>query len=354
MHATPDLVVEIGNQFGPEVMDGLRLYNGLIEDRRPASEVETSWPRWFIANPFGPGLFAVARADGRVVGFCSLIAAEMRIGHRAVRGAKAEFLVVEPEFRKVVDPATRLPLPNALFSGLLRHAHEFGIEAVFSVPSRPALLLHLQAGAKPMKLEFVEYVSFFRRPAKTLDPNPIRDLVLGLGAVGYTTARRALARAGRHANLVELFEDFEDVALAPDEGVNLLVNDSPAMLAHRFAGDRHWRYLIREPGDHVAAFVFTRYPDDVRLAWWSSLDVDADAFASLLRQVGQRARRDGASNLRVNLPANAVPPGWELPRWGFVRRPASYTVFVYSADPELMAARTALPWRFTNAHVGDF
>lgn len=352
---TSDLVVEVGNRFGPEAMEGLRLYNRLNENPRPAREVETMWPRWFTENPFGSGMFSVARAGGRVVGFNTFIAAEMRLGGRVLRGGKGEFFAVEPEFRKAVDPGTKTALPFALFSGLLRRAREFGMEAVFMVTNPAASLVNLWLGAKPMKLDYVEYITFFRRPRRALHPNPVRNFVLGLGAVGYTSTRRVMASySAGSAGQVEPFESFEQVPLSPAEGVNLLINESPGMLAHRFAGHRYWKYLVREPGRPPAAFVFTRFPDDVQLAWWSAVDVGPESFAHLLRQVGERARRDGASNLRVNLPADAAPPGWELARWGFFQRPLQQTVFLYSADPELMAARTALPWRFTNAHVGFY
>jgi len=152
--------VEIGDEVTQDVHAGLRLYADATH-RSDSARVQ-EWLYWLNQNPFGKGVYAVAKHGDDVVGFYALIPVEMRLGDRAMRGAKGEFFAVAPAFRNALVGQRALRVPYALSCELHGAAAGFGIDCIALVATGAAAICHAISGAKTMTYEVDEYRLLFR------------------------------------------------------------------------------------------------------------------------------------------------------------------------------------------------
>jgi hypothetical protein len=80
--------------FGPEIIDA---YARLFPADADKSPEIMAWR--FCDNPHGPGMFAVARADGLIQGMIALIPTELVARGRTVRGFQAIDTIVNPQMQ---------------------------------------------------------------------------------------------------------------------------------------------------------------------------------------------------------------------------------------------------------------
>ena len=182
------VTIDIIDEVTSDAVSGLELYANLALGSG-SSDLTEQWLYWFRNNPFGKGLFALAKHRDRVVGIYTLIPVEMRLSGRPAKGAKAEFLAVAPDHRAATVGDVRLS--HALVSELHRRSADWGIEGIFAVVGKTAVRSMLFGGAKPVSYDCREYRTFFARP-KT---NRYRHRLLNF-CVGCTSqAQSALMRA---------------------------------------------------------------------------------------------------------------------------------------------------------------
>lgn len=82
------------DSFGPDIVAA---YDRLFPESRAGKAVLLSWR--FERGPHGPGRFAVARDEGRIIGMIALVATRLRVGSAVRLGYQAIDTVVDPAYR---------------------------------------------------------------------------------------------------------------------------------------------------------------------------------------------------------------------------------------------------------------
>lgn len=354
--ASAQVQIHVSDEITPDCLAGLRVYAELTQGSCPPSLIER-WLYWYRDNPFGPGLFALAKDGQRVVGVYTLIPIEMWLDGRVVRGAKGEAFGVVPEFRTAVDGQTGVPLPLALIGRLNRAAWDRRVECIVAVSNRAASACHRLCGARLIECPAYAYYTFFQPPRLPGPENRLWRLGRSYAAWAASSALRLAGRCRPARLAAQQFQLVSRIQSTPeDNGHDMLLRPSSRMFDFRFPPERHLIYRMVGDGAEPAYLVFTR-PEkgaEVGLRHWSRLTVAPESLAEVLRDVLARCRAAGAASLRMVFPeteASGLPP---LGALGFLRRKEPRDFYLYiSADSDQHQKRT-WQWRLTNAHVGFF
>lgn len=346
--------LQVTDEVTQDVMAGLHLYLRHTREREPVSLV-AEWLYWFEKNPFGKGVFSIAKQEDTVVGFCALIPIQMRLHGRTVKAAKAEFLIVSPDARDVIEPDCKTRLPFAIVRRLHEEAHRWHIEAVLAVATRAASVCHLLAGSKPMVYGSYSYVTYFQMPrVSRLSRHPVLRLGASLAALAYTRSLWGIRHLICQRCDVKPIQ-LEDIALPQQREAkpNALINPSKEMLAFRFPADQFLFYQADRGTSIPAYFVFSRprRGATVTLKHWSTLDIDFSSFVGVLARVISDCRMQRARKLELSLPEGRLRAGHALRKLGFFSQRCLKTVYLWSDhrdDVEL----DPQSWELTNAHTG--
>ena len=329
---------------------GLHVFAKLTAQRRPEEAVRR-WLYWLKDTPLGDAPNVVAKHRGEVVGFMSLMPVQMRIGGQTVRGAKAEFLVVRPEYRREVDDRTGLRLPIALSDALYRNADRWEMECVQS--SGEGARITVVTGARPIEYGATQFSTVWSRPElRRFSFGPLNTAV-GLGAQAYTSLARATGTLRLRDSAVAVSDPASEIRHVHGLEIpfNALFAPDLATLSHRFGEQPHLVYVTRDSSGVEHLFVFTEpgMGRRVRLKHWSPTEVSLEALVSVFRGAMTRCHKAGASSLEVTVPdADSFAP---LRRLGFVARKVQRSVCLYcpsGRDVEWSPTR----WSFTDIHTG--
>jgi hypothetical protein len=347
--SNPDIHIEIGDQRTPDVDAGFRLYANLTS-HSPDPATIRQWLYWYDENPFGKGVYAVAKSGAEVVGFYSLIPVEMQIDGQLVRGAKGECFVVSRNSRKVPfgPQATRLPV--ALSSELHRAAARFGMACLFLVGTPAAALCHAASGAGTITYDTDQFVM----PFWGASGGTFKSRCKAFLEAGYSATRRrigAIRRIGaRHGS----FEIGGIPQKTPTHPGNLLVSDQAEMLTYRFPATRYLVYSVSDVHDARGLLVFNmpRCGENVCLKHWSREQIPFENMAAVLNDVIRRSRQAGAASVSVVVPRSERDAFVSIRQLGFLHRRSTASVQIYWGGAEPVGP--TLSWRFTNSHKGFF
>ncbi len=345
-----------------DVLAGLQLYGRLkTEALSPeANQSVEDWLYWFRENPLGAGYFAIAKHDGKVIGFSSLIPVMMRFGERTVRGGKGEFFSVEPAFRRVKDPDTGMLVPMALFTQLRRWAHTQGVSVTFGVPTKAASIFSMLSGGKLIEHSCHRYRIGFGSLAGLSRHHRLIQYGAGpactlLRAVGKTHMALRYRAAGTSTEWGQV-EKFESVSVSADPKSNCVFHPTVDLINFRFPDSHYLKYAIRRDGHDVAQLVFSRprRHGRARLAWWSTLDLPVRDLAAVCDDVLGQCRSLRPSVLEIVWPTGGGPLPWTPRSLGFLRQHTRRSYFVCCEDERLRTDRDARPWEYTGAYASMY
>lgn len=347
--SNPDIHIEIGDQRTADVDAGFRLYASLTSPSPDPSTIR-QWLYWYDQNPFGKGVYAVAKSGQEVVGFYSLIPVEMQIEDQLVRGAKGECFVVSPNFRSAACGPRAIRLPVALSLELHRAAAAFGIACIFLVGTRAAAICHAISGAKTISYDTDQFVMPFWAASGRTFKSRCKVFL----AAGYATTRRgitAIRRIGAHPGCFEIGGIPQKTPTHPG---NLLVSGQRTMLAYRFPATRYLVYSVSDVHDARGFLVFNmpRCGENVCLKHWSREQIPFENMAAVLNDVIRRSRQAKAASVSVVVPRPEKDAFAAIQQLGFLHRRSTASVQIYSGGTEPVAP--TLSWRFTNSHTGFF
>jgi len=341
-----EIHIEIGNRRSADVDAGFRLYADLTANDADAA---SKWENWYDRNPFGQGVYAVAKHGDAPVGFYSLIPVEMQIAGRPVLGAKGECFVVAPQCRKAVFGSRAMSLPVALSGELHRASKNYGISCIFLVGTPAAAVCHSLAGAKTISYD----VRRFFLPLRSASGQTLGKRCKYVLAARCAAVRRGLAairRLGRRRGR------FEFGPLASDSpgsaNGNLLVSDSEAMLEYRFPSAHYLRYSVADVHGGRAFLVFTmpRRGECVSLKHWSPRPIPPENLEAVVADVVRHAHRAKSTMVSIEVPASDNTFLESFQPFGFFHHRAKASVQIYPlGEPSLADASL---WRFTNSHTG--
>ncbi len=347
---SPDIQIEVGDERTPDVDAGFRLYaqytSGLLD---PATFRE--WLYWYDQNPFGKGVYAVAKSGDEVVGFYSMIPAEMRIEGQLVKGAKGECFVVAPGFRKTSYGPRGMKLPLALSAELHSAAAGFGMVCLFLVGTPAAAFCHAMSGAKTIRYDAEEFVI----PFGTAGGGTLKSRCKTFLKARYVAVRRGVAAIRRIGRSRGGFEMGGISGETPGRsGDNLLVSDGGKMLGYRFPEARYLIYSVPDVHDDRAFLVFSapRCGGSVSLKHWSPQRIPVENAAAVLKDVIRRCRRVKAASVSMVVPSSDKDIIGTIGQLGLLQRRSTASVQIYPSAKEPAAA--SLSWRFTNSHQGWF
>jgi len=353
----PKVVVQVVDSITPEVKCGLRLFAETMHFKNPDRQAE-DWLYWFEQNPLEKGLFSIGRCGEEVVGIITLIPLEMHLGRQTVKGAKAEFLVVAPAFRRAIDPETNRPLPMALVMHLYRAAKERAYKGIVGVGPPAAGLLQILAGARTLKYPATSYTRYVvprisagspRERLRGLLAVHVRKALTTAGCIQSAGLRFRLSRTGQKGRGFERvgIRDVSDSA----EAENMLVAPSDRMLPFVLRDDLHMIYRVPQNDGQPGYLVFSR-PEKgkiVRLKHWTSLNLPPASLVGVLDDVVRHCRAVEADSISIRLPLpEAIAP--ELAKTcQLFSRPETGLIYLTTwldYDIDLSPAS----WRITNLH----
>jgi GNAT superfamily N-acetyltransferase len=340
----------------PEVIDGLRLYARLTS--RPFDE--DRWLYWFRDNPYGSGLHILAMYDEKVVGFCSLIPTEMFLAGTALVGAKAEFLAVDPFYRRRSIGESVMPLAFDLVRILYGEAHNYGMEAIVAVAGGPAALCHEFAGARRFEFPCRHFFTFIR-PPRLGDGQSLRRrmrrVLLEKGLLIETCVSRLwfdFTRAAKSNGKYTFttVENLDTDSFYKPNGANRLVYPSSEMLNFRFPDREYAKYLVRGiNGPNYLVFAKPSRYGQVVLKDWSTLDLAKSELGNIISQLHRQCSIRKADSMHLFLPNQNQLNSHFLYSLGFLSRSQSSVVYIYSSS-NIIKNLCPRSWEFTNAHVG--
>lgn len=348
--------ISITQDITPEVIDGLRLYAGLTS--RPFDE--DSWLYWFRDNPYGSGLHILAMHDEKVVGFCSLIPTEMFLAGTALVGAKADFLVVDPLYRRRSIGESVMPLAFDLVRTLYGEAHNYGIEAIVAVAGGPAALCHQFAGARRFEFSCRHYFTFIRPPrlgnGHSLGKR-MRRMLLEKGLLVGTGISRlwfdfthASKSNGKYT--FTKVQNLDTDSFYKPNGANRLVYPSSEMLNFRFTDKEYVKYLVHGiNGPNYLVFTKPRRYGQVILKDWSTLNLQKSEFGNILEELYRQCRIRKAESIHLFVPNENGVNRYFLHSLGFLSRSYSPVTYIYGSS-EIIRGLSLYSWEFTNAHTG--
>jgi hypothetical protein len=345
---SPHLVLTITDEFSEDVVAGLKMYRDLTQASASDDEIRANWCRWFCDNPFGRGVFAIAKDRDRLVGFYSLIPSEMQFGNRLVRGGKGEFYAVHPAYRKVKDPVSGMVLPMALLAETKRQAPKFGILAAFGARVNMSFT-SLITGAKAIPCNSIDYVMYFCPLRTANNRSTLKRLTLRWGAFLVSSLLQAIFRFRKsraiRAKHFQMSDTLTGEIHPSSEAVNRPVSLSSKMLNYRFPSDRYLKYTVFQGGGSGGELVFSKpeLASNVRLLHWSSLEFSLGIWASIIGDVLQRCYQSKAASLHLSMPKNILPKEQNFAKLGFLRRPKQSVVYISCMDKELEHLRDEHP-----------
>jgi len=352
---SPQVTLEISDQVSPDFLAGLRLYAELAMGDASAATIDR-WLYWYRDNPFGPGLYALAKHGPEVVGIYTLIPIEMRLRGQNVLGAKGEAFAVRPEFRAAIDPDTGMPLPLALVCQLNRHAEQRCMHGIVAVSNRAAAACHRFSGATPVEYPAWTCEMFFTPPKVS----PARGRRQWLRARGAWLASGLLRQLGRVCGPRPARGGFQLVdritSAAEGNGHDMLLSSSGRMLNFRFPADRHLIYQFHGDGGSAEYLIFSR-PEKGADAWlrhWTTSAIRPAVLAAVVGDVIARCRAARAASLKLVIPEDEAAGFAALGRMGFLRRRQQREFYLYLPSASDERDDRSWRWRFTFAHVGFF
>jgi hypothetical protein len=134
-----------------------------------------------------------------------------------------------------------------------------------------------------------------------------------------------------------------------------LVSSGPSMMSFRFPNEECLAYQLEHAGGQPATFIFSRPAPgrDVKLHYWSTLDLDETAWRQLLAEVLDQCRAGRAASLGLEVPESQSAALERVCRWGVVRQRYEQQVLLYASDWSVVST-DADAWNLTAMHAGFF
>jgi len=353
---TSPIQMVITDSLTEDAKAGLELYGRLTLGQCPPDLIE-DWLYWYRDNPFGEGLFAVAKSRDDVVGVYSLIPVQMQINGRKAKGAKAEFLAVEPDFRLAVEPTSGKALPFAMVTGLNSQAHTWGFEWIFGVSTKASSACMLASGSGRIRYQCDEYRTYFAPPKLKRYGRPIVNRCAGYYQYAQTTVQRCLARLFASAASKSAFKQVDAAEAWNNTATtgNQLISSSPEMLSYRFPAERHLFYRVRDESGKPALLVFAKpgARGNFALSHWSTTNIAMDVWAAVLRDVMGHCTATGAHTLQLCVPTTDSRPLQPLRKLGFTHRTSNRTIYYYRCR-NISYRVSSRSWRLTESHIGFY
>lgn len=339
--------VEIVNDITPEVIEGLNLFA-----KYAYADYNTSnWLHWFKNNPYNRGLHIIATHQEKIIGYYSLIPIEMQLSGKTLIGAKGEFLVVDPDYRKSYVSSPRIPLAFDLVKIINKEAIDRGIKAILANASGAAALCHESAGAKKIKYPSQQFFTFFNLPEKGIGP---RNSFL-IKSKFYSVARlplriKSIVKTNKQKTF-EIVDYLNTENLNDANNSNRLISQNSEMLNFRFPSQEYIKYLLHSE-KKINYLIFKRPGQykSISLRDWSSLNLQKSEFEDVFIDLFSQCKKYGVELLNMNIPNNDQKITKLLHSFGFLSR--NYTSELYiSGDDDLMQNLKDIEWDFTNAHT---
>lgn len=318
-------------------------------------------PRYFDwlfgANPLGASLdtYQLLVHDDHVVGQIGTLRTRLRVGDRWVDGRWVVDLVIDPEFRgglaaRQLFKRAMATAPLVMATGVATHV----------VPIYNGL------GWKRLPVMRARYCAF--RPSRLLAlaqtteaaPRTIPGVRLGVAVADRVLplAGRMLAAAKRSSDIheVERFEPEWDADI-DTLSARLCVTE------YRSAALLNWKFVERPIGTHrivvirsrrgLRGMIVLRWMTRPSVARWVDVVdylVDPDdhvGFGRLADAALAIASASSVDFVRFRLSHPSHTDLLRPPVWVDHTRPINDDVFVYSADPQLVATLESAPWHLT-------
>ena len=310
------------------------------------------WSYWFDKNPYGKGLYSIARHGEKIIGFCALIPVEMVVNNSIIRGAKAEFLFVLPDYRKRKAGNLKQPVSVTLLRALYESSYSYSFNLIFGVATKAAAKAHLEAGKKPMDLELLHYFTIFK-PREFREFNRIKGFIYKYGSFFASVLLRNRITAYKDSGFtilksIDSIENINTLLIGENE---LLYHDRK-MLNFRFNKDDCLIYQFENLSKDYLIFSKPFKNGRVFLRHWSSMDLGYEYFASVLKDLFKRCKAAGAQS--VNLVFTGVNNNLkiDLTKLGFLKRKSLDILLFYKSNPGLKLSYNAKDWYFTDSHRG--
>jgi len=335
-----------------EVIAGIRVYAALAQQVVSDQDLRHRWLRWNVENPYGPGVFVVAKDGPAVVGMYAVIPVRMRVAGQLIQGGKGEYQAVLPGYLRAIDAETGVYLPTAMCQRAFAEAAKQGIRAIQAIPTEVARFSVFRAGARPVMIPGVNYLAFLRwcnlpRSGK----GRVNPRILSLAGLLATSGLRTISIFSRRTGLAGAVSGEPPQALDPPSGTNQFLAEE--MLLFRFPASDYESVTLNSP-QGKAQFIFTKPHRNsiVRLSHWSPYFLTKAQWTAGLDAVFCVARAARAGAINVKLPRSARVDPSVFRSLGFFGRPYEDAMFVYSAEPELADAMIKGPWTPTHSHIG--
>jgi hypothetical protein len=343
--------IEVTDKFTDDVRKCLRIFYEQTPDS-DYSTIPDEWDYWFLKNPYGSGLYSIARDGTKIIGFCALIPIEMTVNNGVIRGAKAEFLFVLPEYRKRKAANLDKPVSVTLLKALYESSINYNFNLIFGVATKAAAKAHLAAGKKPMDLELLHYFTLFK-PRKFREFNKLKAFLYKYGTylASGLLRKRINKYNGTDFTVLKSIDDIENIDSKP-AGNNALLYHDKKMLNFRFKNGDCLIYQINNTFKDYLIFSKPYSDGRVFLRHWSTLDLTYEIFAAVLKDLYNRCKRSGA--LSVNLVFSGVNNNLKIDfkKLGLMRRKSTDILLLYLSNPELNPSLNAKDWYFTDSHRG--
>ena len=315
----PALEISVRTQADDDVRHGLWLYGHSVQAFPPGDDEWDRVERWltlFKNNPFGSGMFIVAKhGPDKVVGLLALIDFEMTVLGAPIHAGKLEFWLLEQEAMRLTLPGSTDQLPLLLFNAMRKHASEAGYDVLLIV-SKVAKYFLRRNTSRYLSVPLVSFSIAGQGGLSKLGRT--WDRIVNKRRVAKLST--ALTRIGKESlEFVSVVDTLDQDAFQTEP--NALTSSSAKMINFRFPPSRYLKVVYgTEAGPLV--FIFTRPAAGfaVHLVHWSGLPSFFAPFAAVLSVVLDRMREAGATSLVIELPAAVLPPDYaQLNAMGFNR-----------------------------------
>ena len=343
--------IEVTDKFTDDVSFCLETFRSLtpnaLYDSSPGE-----WKRWFQKNPYGNGLYSIAKDGNKIIGFCSLIPVPMVIDKKIIKGAKAEFLFILPEYRKRTAVNIKHPVSVALLSQLYQKSGDYGFNLVFGVATKAASKAHLLAGKKPMELNILHYFTFFK-PRDFKEFGNIKNTLFKYSSFTASAMLRkklSLAKSTGFSILknIDSIKNINPQITGKDE---LIYNDRK-MLNFRFTPENSLVYEINNQNKDFLIFSKPYKNAKVFLRHWSSLSLSAEHFAPVFKDLFKKCKETGAGSLNISFSGTNNNPGINFSKFGFLSRKSKDILLLYKSNPDLKFSYDQDDWSFTDTYRG--
>ena len=341
--------IEVTDKFTNDVRFGLeafyRLTPNAVYDSSPAD-----WERWFLNNPYGHGLYSIARDGDKIIGFCSLIPVPMVINKEIVKGAKAEFLFILPEYRKRTAVNIKNPVSVALLSELYQKSFDYGYNLIFGVATEAAAKAHLLAGKKPMELDILHYFTFFK-PREFKEFGKVKNTLYKY--TSYTASsllRNKLALAkGMNFSILKNIDSIKNINPEITEKDELIYHEKK-MLEFRFTEENSLVYEVKGPNYLIFSKPYKN--GKVFLRHWTSPDIDEKYYISVFKDLIVKCKEVGAASLSLTFSGVNNNIDINFSKFGFLSRKSKDILLLYKSNPELKFSYNQSGWSFTDTYRG--